>query len=171
MPRVTQPPVLCPAPMAVLVERLTTKYGRGCHQPATGNGEGHRFKIDDAVKDDKAHLMCHLSVTVTAPPANTIVLEMYQVPTNAKVEKLVKAHGGQISRVLEQVHIKLVLGMADAPFIRELAQAIRRITGRGQRYTNSNWKWVCPRTADSLDDFARVLKETRTLLRAIHAGQ
>jgi hypothetical protein len=38
-----------------------------------------------------------------------------------------------------------------------LARAIRRVIGRGQRYPDPNWKWICPRTANSLERFARLL--------------
>ena len=50
-------------------------------------------------------------------------------------------------------------------YLRKLAQAFRRIVGRDRTYSNRNWKWVCRRTADSIDRLADRLMEYRRLRR------
>jgi hypothetical protein len=53
--------------------------------------------------------------------------------------------------------LTICMDAESVPGIRELAKAIRRVCGRGQRYADRNWKWITRRTADSLDQFARQL--------------
>jgi len=76
---------------------------------------------------------------------------------------LIDAKDGKITGSRPELQVEIPLLTKEVGFVRELARAFRRIVGGGQTYPNANWKWVCRRTADSLDLLADRLMEYRRL--------
>ncbi len=70
-----------------------------------------------------------------------------------------------IEQALGQRVSEIALLTKEVSFLRTLAKAFRRIVGRGGRYPVPNWKWICLRTADSLDRLADRLMEYRRIRR------
>ena len=75
---------------------------------------------------------------------------------------LIKDQGGNIREFAGGYVAEITLSVKSVTFIRKLARAIGQTTGRGKRYANPNWKWICPRTAASLERLADALISYRT---------
>jgi hypothetical protein len=123
----------------------------------TRSAPGTSVRIDDRQERDVSPGFCQIHVTVLDPDGARVLLELSPVPHNAEVGEVVEEHGGQVTHGPLGATIRLPLGPKDVRRVRDLARAIRRVTRRGQRYPDPNWKWICPRTADSLERFANVL--------------
>jgi len=115
------------------------------------------FQIDDFSPPERYDLYCHIRLRVN--DEDTFKLSLENVPTNDELIELIEMRGPDISDGTFGRNISLRMTIADTRFVHELAKAVRRITRRGQRYKNSNWKWVCRTTSDSLDRLASCLEE------------
>jgi hypothetical protein len=142
-----------------LQELMIEAYGdRGPYRRDRSKGR-KEFCIDDQAENDVPRAFCNMTITLPDSESNDFRLTLYPVPWDKDVEALVDALGGKwhdnsIGRVL-----KVPLTIRSVPDIRRLARAIRKVTGRGKRYVNANWKWSTRRTAGSLERFARLLSE------------
>lgn len=114
--------------------------------------------IDDKGLHDVHPRFCLMAVRVADSGDDTLILSMQHVPLTPEVRSLILDQGGTIREILSGQTAEIVLKTNSAPFIRRLAKSIRSAVGRGKRYDDPNWKWLCPRTADSLDRFAQVVK-------------
>lgn len=129
----------------------------GTRSPASTATMGASFRIDDRQERDVYPGFCEIRVTVQDPEGSSALLELSPAPHSAEVGEVVERHGGQVTHEQFGTTIRLTLVRGDAHRVRDLARAIRRVTRRGQRYSDPNWKWICPRTADSLERFADAL--------------
>ena len=75
--------------------------------------------------------------------------------------------GGKWQEIPTGRVLTISMDVKSSPTLRELAKAIRSVTGRGQRYDDSNWKWITRRTADSLERFAQQLRTFRRNARRV----
>ena len=118
------------------------------------------IKIDDRGGQD---LLSCCTMTVRVPDSNgdTLILSIQDIPLTEQSRSLIEDQGGNIREFAGGYAAELTLSVKSVTFIRKLARAIGQTTGRGKRYANPNWKWICPRTAASLDRFATVLMSYR----------
>ncbi len=145
--------------MNELINYLKEKY-----LAKQGTDHDWQFKLDDRQRYDVASDFCDMTLTVEAD-VSQFTLTLFPVPTSAGLLELVKELDGEIVQRRDNTRIVLKLGINKVTQLRELAKETRRITGRGKTYLNSNWKWICPRTANSLDRFATNLTEFRRARR------
>ena len=117
------------------------------------------IRIDDQSKTDVYRSFCCISVTVPERDKDIFVLNLSNVPWNEHVEALVTELNGVWSQLSSGRCFRLEMSVKKISKIRKLAEAIRKVSGRGRRYIDCNWKWMCPRTAASLNQFADQLKE------------
>lgn len=94
---------------------------------------------------------------------NSFTLHLINPPLDDAVIELVEYEGGRINRAYPEMYISIRLAVAEVTFLRKLATASRRVPGKGRRYSVANWKWVAPRTADSLNRLGDHLMEYRRL--------
>ena len=134
------------------------------HQPATAVAS-RKIRIDDRNGDDVYIGYCDIFVTANGKPADTFFLSLQNVPWNQQLEDLAAGLFGTWQETKLGRTLTLQLNHRSSPDIRDLAQAIRKVTGRGQQYDDRNWKWITRRTASSLDRFARHLREYRRSCR------
>ena len=142
-----------------LQELMIEAYGdRGPdrHDRSRGRKE---FSIDDQNEKDMPQAFCDITITLPDSESNDFRLTLYPVPWDEDVETLVDALGGEWQDHSTGRLLEVPMTIRSVPDIRRLARAIRKVTGRGKRYVNANWKWSTRRTADSLDRFARLLVE------------
>ena len=125
------------------------------------------FKLDDRQQDDVAYHFCNVTLTVEVD-SSRFILTLFPVPISAELLEVVRDLEGEIFERSVDTKITLRLGVNQVMQIRKVVKEIRRITAQGRRYVNSNWKWICPRTANSLDRFANNLMKFR---RAKRNGQ
>ena len=120
------------------------------------------IRIDDRGGQDVVFSFCSMMVRVPDSSEDALVLTILQIPLTEKTRCLIKDQGGSIREFAGGYAAELTLSVKSVTFIRKLARAIRQTIGRGKRYHNPNWKWICPRTAASLERFATVLKTYST---------
>jgi hypothetical protein len=120
------------------------------------------IKIDDRDGQDVVFSFCSMMVRVPDSSEDALVLTIHQLPLTEKTRGLIKDQGGSIREFAGGYAAEITLRVKNVTFIRKLARAIGQTTGRGKRYANPNWKWICPRTAASLERFASVLMSYRS---------
>ena len=118
--------------------------------------KNYSFKIDDQDTDDKHEHFCGIFARVIEGAKFELHLTN-NAPLNSKIKRLVKAKGGQ-SQEGDYKSIEVNLTSKDYEFVSKLAVEIEGLVARGKKYDNPNWKWLCPRTAKSLRQFSKVLK-------------
>jgi hypothetical protein len=123
------------------------------------------IKIDDRAKGDISSDFCRMSVLIPDKSNDEFTLYLWNPPLDDDVAELIDAHGGKITGSRPALEVEIALLTKEVSFLRTLAKAFRRIVGRGGRYPVPNWKWICPRTADSLDRLADRLMEYRRIRR------
>ena len=146
--------------MKAFIDFLAKKYGppirqREPKEPATV------FKIDDENTTDFCESFCQICVTTIGP--TELRLQLTACPLTWELQHFVEDHDGVVDLTPLGNEIRLKLSVKQVTAIRNLARQIRSIVGRGRRYSNPNWKWICRRTADSLDRFAEALMDYRRL--------
>jgi len=130
-----------------------------------GSADIPPIKIDDRAKGDVSSDFCRMSVLIPDKSNDGFTLYLWNPPLDDELAELIGAHNGKITGSRPEVEVEIALLTKDVSFLRTLAKAFRRIVGRGGRYSVPNWKWVCPRTADSLDRLADRLMEYRRIRR------
>ena len=129
------------------------------------SGTDRSFCVDDQSSSDKSPSFCNLIIQVGDPDAEAFDLILEHVPWDEHVEDLVEEMGGEWSGTSTVRTLTLSLTITTITGIRKLAQAIRKVAGRGRRYSDPNWKWVTRRTAKSLQVLADRLIEYRRARR------
>ena len=155
----------CPTICSQLAGFLRESYpdSRG-EWPTSASGLSP-IRIDDRRSTDVSSDFCHLSVLSQETPAPQFTLYLKDPPLDDEIIELICDKDGTITGVCPDLHVEIPLLTKEVGFLRELARAFRRIVGRGRTYPNANWKWVCRRTANSLDRLADRLTEYRKLRR------
>jgi hypothetical protein len=116
--------------------------------------------IDDRCGQDLLSF-CTMTVRVPDSSGDTLILSIQHIPLTERSRSLIEGQGGNIRAFPDGYTAEITLSVKNVTFIRKLARTIGQTTGRGKRYANSNWKWICPRTAASLERFATVLMSYR----------
>ena len=115
------------------------------------------FKIDGQGNDDSHEHFCGIFVRVTDGKKFELHLTN-NAPINSKIKNMIKQKNGEVQQG-DTSSIKVNLTVKDSGFIKMLADEVKNMVGPGKTYKNRNWKWLCPRTATSLNRFAKILKE------------
>jgi hypothetical protein len=123
------------------------------------------IQIDDRRASDVSSDFCSLSVVILGSQDSRFTLQLENPPLDAETRALIGDRDGKITGSRPELQVEIPLLTTDVGYLRKLAQAFRRIVGRGRVYSNRNWKWVCRRTADSIDRLADRLMEYRRLRR------
>ena len=131
----------------------------------TGSVDVPSIRIDDRGRDDISSGFCRMSVLIADKSNDGFTLYLWNPPLDDEVAELIETHGGKVTGSRPEVEVEIALLTKEVALIRTLAKAFRRIVGRGGRYPVPNWKWICPRTADSLDRLADRLMEYRRIRR------
>jgi hypothetical protein len=119
------------------------------------------IKIDDHKEHDVLASFCRIRVTFPGREATEFDLTLQNVPWDELVEEVASELGGEWSEIHTGRCLTLRLTARSDRQIRRLAEAIRKVTGRGKRYDDCNWKWITVRVSDSLKKFAGLLVEYR----------
>jgi len=114
------------------------------------------IRIDDHSQSDFFFPFCKINVQVNADGSFDLCLQ--HAPTDPDVLEVVAEMQGEVSGQASVKDIRIHLQATDGPCVQRLAKSIKRIISRGAHYDEKNWKWMCPRTAASLDKLAAHLK-------------
>lgn len=129
-------------------------------------GAATPLQIDDRKTTDRSNAFCDITLTVHAGD-DRFVLELLHPPWDDQVRQLISTYGGQWIDSVEQIKMVIDVPVKKHRFIRQLAQAVRRVISprhvrrTGKRYPISDWRWVAERTAGSLDGLASAVWEYR----------
>jgi len=122
-------------------------------------------RLDDQSDRDKSQSFCTVVARVCQPESDEFELILNRIPWDEHVEARADELGGKWSGTWAARTLTVSLTITSISAIRKLANAIRKVAGRGRRYSDRNWKWVTYRTADSMELFAERLKEYRRMSR------
>lgn len=114
------------------------------------------LRVDEAF-DDVPHCACAVHVELTAASATTFCLQLINVPWNQDLECLVHELEGALDGPDTCKTLTFSGAAKDYRCIKQLAKAVRAVTGRGRRYLDSNWKWSSRKTAEALERLASCL--------------
>lgn len=156
---------ICSTACSQLAVFLGTSYDdfRGdCPPSASGL---FKIRIDDRRGSDVSPDFCSLLVVILDSRDFGFTLRLENPPLDAETRVLIGDKEGKIAGSRPELQVEIPLLITDVGYLRKLAQSFRRIVGRGRNYSNRNWKWVCRRTADSIDRLGDRLMEYRRLRR------
>ena len=123
--------------------------------PATGGGA---TRIDDRGPHDVYPGFCEITVAVR--PDDAVTLTLHHAPLNDRILAVVDNLGGRVTRhPTNVIELDLPATSNAARSVRELAAAVKSVTGRRESYLEPNWKWIVPRTANSLKELAQLLSK------------
>jgi hypothetical protein len=137
---------------------LANAYGGLADHRCTNLSVDRPIKIDDRNEHDVYPLFCSMMVHVPDSAEDTVILSIQDIPLTADIRAVIEAQGGSVRQILSGYTAEISMKVKSLPFLRKLAKSLRSAVGRGKRYEDPNWKWICGRTADSLEKFAQVLK-------------
>ena len=155
----------CPTSCWQLTGFLQESYPDSRGEYPTPSSGLFTIRTDDRRPSDVSPYFCSLSISIQDTEASRLTLYLKNPPLNDEITELIRAKKGKTTGLPPDLHVEIPVLTIDGGFLRELAQEFRRVVGRGQTYPNSNWKWICPRTAASLDRLADRLLEYRRLRR------
>ncbi|MFY0524841.1 hypothetical protein ACN28I_17385 [Archangium gephyra] len=147
-----------------LKAHLFSAYGGFADKRIKNLDKGKIFAIDDRQERDVGSdgdlysYFCTMFVTVSEPDELELMLDR-NAPYSSQVVDYVRKHGGQLNGGSGSANLKMRIRPQDAAVLRGLAATMRAITAPGMRYTVSNYKYVVPRTATSLERLADVLDD------------
>jgi hypothetical protein len=141
-----------------LKKYLFDHYGGYADKRVKDFRKEYPFKIDDQSDNDSPDRFCSIFVKVTGADRFNLSLDN-KAPVTPAIKDLVEKHGGKIYCNGERKHIEIDLSVEDVNFIKKLSRSINALVAPGTYYEDRNLRWLCPRTADSLERFANVLDE------------
>ncbi len=125
-------------------------------------GLGRPFKIDDRDKAD--HYRGSWSISATVPGSDAVVLlEIEDCPHDPSVQTVISRCDPTHPALAPSGRVSLLIRPNKDAALTELARAVRQVPCGRRRYSNPNWAWMAPRTADALDRLARILSAYRPL--------
>ena len=147
--------------MTPLRDYLLEVYGGFADKRHNDPALDRPIKVDDRGPRDVYPGFCSISVSVPDRHAQDLVLKLYKVPTCPAAVVMVEGLGGTVQTTRFGTSITLSLKSSQGPAISRLAGAISGVVARGRQYGDANLKWICPRTAASLEQLAGHLAEYR----------
>jgi hypothetical protein len=118
------------------------------------------LRVDDRENGDIYPGFCDIHLTMSYPQVYAFTLILDNVPFDDEVKAVSGVLGGTWSETRTGECLTLNLSVIDKSRVTRLANAIRKVVGRGKRYLDRNWKWIAPRTARSLDRLASYFSST-----------
>lgn len=143
-------------------ERLKAWYP---DKSGSSPGDQFQIRIDDQTPEDASDGFCTIQIKVHNSGKGIFTLKVENVPFDDDVEAAVKNLGGTWTESSLGKSFSITLTVESASIIRIMARRIRSVIGRGKQYLNSDWKLMAPRTAGSLQHFAKMLSQANQASR------
>lgn len=142
--------------MTTLVEHLLKSYGGFAGNQHRDPASGQPIRINDRSASDRSSVCCGMFVHITDP--EKLLLSISNLPMDDDVRRCLRRLDVKNAESTTGDHIEIQFDVDSANKIRQLAIAVRRVAGRGRRYENPNFKWICPRAKASLNRLADFLE-------------
>jgi hypothetical protein len=140
-----------------LKQALLDEYGAFADKRIKRIDSGHIFAVDDrgpgdiGADGDLLSYFCLVFADVINDDVVDVSLDR-NLPIGSEVTKWIKRHNGTFSGSLGNARLQFRVVKDSQHILGELAHAIRAIVAPGApRYSVNNYKYVCPRTAASLE--------------------
>ena len=128
-------------------------------QAAGHSGASTRIRLDDpAIQHGKAQFFSVL-LEFASLPAGKHRLTLDNLPWDEDVEAAASDIYGRSSETDRGRRLTLTITDKSHPKLRRLAQAIKRVVGRGKRYSDPMWKWTAPAIANTLVQLADHIRD------------
>lgn len=137
--------------MTSLRDYLRQTYGGFADRRYKDPAKDKLIRVDDHDETDVYPYFCSIFVSVPDREGDSLILTLSNAPCNEDIKGLVTGHGGTVVPSPGAPTITLALTVQQVSVIEELSQAIGGLVGPRRRYSDPNWCWICPRTAESLD--------------------
>ena len=154
-----------------LKSHLLKAYGGFADKRIKNLDKGNCFIADDRSRTDFAAdknlypWFCKIFVSVVAPAVVEVLLAG-NVPSGGEVSAWVAKHKARL-RSNSKDSMTISVSSDEEVCLEELAEAFRSIVRPGApRYKEPSYKYVCPRTAQSLEKLAGILREFSTASRS-----
>lgn len=153
-----------------LKQILFDEYGGFSDRRIKRLSKGKTFIVDDRNEEDfgaggrlfSTFCMIFADVTVPDPLRGEEVSATLcgNVPDSASVRTWADRNGATFTTTTLQSSLRFKVTKGEQAKLRSLADAVRGIVSRSApRYSVPSYKYVCPRTASSLERLARVLEK------------
>jgi hypothetical protein len=143
--------------MSTLRDHLLDAYGGYADGRIEDRSLDRPIQIDDRGPHDVYPHFCTISARVPDRNGETLILTLQNCPCNVELIALVEKRGGTIIPSEHGPTIEIMITSNHISTVSGLSHTISRLTGRRRKYPNPQWKWICPRAANSLDRLVAVL--------------
>lgn len=155
--------------MSSLKKKLFDEYGGFADKRIKKLEKGSTFIVDDRTEDDigaNRQLYSYFCMVfakigpeagMTADESVTVTLNG-SVPMSAGVQAWISANEASYRTGPLGGILTFPVAKGEETRLRSLAKSIRAITAAGARYDVKSYKYVCPRTANTLERLASVLE-------------
>jgi len=144
--------------MTPLRDYLLEAYGGFADRRFKDPALDRPIKVDDRSPREVSQSFCSISVSVPDRHAQDLILRLHNVPPCPEAVALVEGLGGAVHTSRFGTSVTLPLKSSQGPAIAKLARSIGAVVNPGRRYDDPNLKWICRRTAASLEQLAEHLK-------------
>ncbi len=149
-----------------LLEYLLDAYNVPLSQRHRALDQDQLIKIDDENSGDVSYLFCQIHARLPDPHGKEIILTFDKAPFGLAARELIIERDGTIEETWLGPIVTLPIDIKSISFLRKLARTVRNTVGHNRSYADPNWKWLCPRTATSLEQFADIVMAYRSKRRA-----
>jgi hypothetical protein len=138
-----------------LFEHLLESYGGFADRRNKFTGPNRPIRVDDRTETDRCHNFCSMFVELN--DALDVVMRIDCLPFDDEVLERLDRFNAEVSELNDGSRVQFLLTPNSSKQLRRLATAVRRVVGRGRRYPERNWKWIAPRTSNSIIRLADAL--------------
>jgi hypothetical protein len=148
-------------PMTQLRDYLLDAYGGCADKRIKDRSLDRPIQMDDKGRHDVYQHFCSIFVKAPRQDERTFILTLNNSPLTPKIRQLVEARGGTIAESSDPARATITIRLTTrcVSFLNQLARTYRSAVFKGRRYADPQWKWICPRTSNSLERLAVVLDE------------
>lgn len=144
--------------MTPLRDYLLDVYGGYADRRIKDRSMDRDIKIDDKGPHDVYPFFCNIFARVPDRNDDRLVLTLQNCPCSPEVMSIVERQGGTIRPSEHGPTITFAIHNNHVFTIARLSLAIANLVKSRRKYTNRNWKWICTRTAGSLDRLVKILE-------------
>ena len=117
------------------------------------------LRIDDGDGEDNCYSFCELTLRVDDLDSEQFQLVLHNIPWDEEVKSAVIDLSPIWVTFRSGTRLTVTVSMEQLSKLLILAKAIRQVVRRGKSYLDRNWKWIAPRTAESLEELVRKISK------------
>lgn len=148
--------------MGSIKERLFSEYNGFSDKRIKNLDKGKRFVVDDRSPQDFGveglySYFCKIFADVLTEDKVQVTLSG-NIPTSQSINEWALRYEARKTEGINS-HLSFIVEQGNEAVLNELAECIEAIVAPGKRYDTPNYKYVCPRTANSLRRLSNILSD------------